>query len=120
MVKVMKAFYANLYGGELTISPGQPEFPNRSEETTITELMNILVNSNNKNAYACVQNKVSATIESGNTWYVSIDGTFKNNFAENGLGFVWNRVFITEAANSEQAIQNVYEELKSSPINIIF
>lgn len=110
--------FANLYAGELTISD-QPEFVARSKESTIENLMKVLEGQNDENLYAAFENSSSAII-GGGVWYVTINGTFENEFGENGLGFTWNRVFKTNALNSEEAIANVYAELKSNPISIIY
>jgi hypothetical protein len=111
--------YANLYAGEITISD-QPEFIARSQETDIDTLMKVLVGDNDKNLYAAFENSATAIVAQGGSWYVTINGTFENEYGEDNLGFTWNRVFKTEALDSDQAIANVYEELKSNPISIIF
>lgn len=109
--------YANLYAGELTISD-QPEFIARSQETNIENLMKVLQGHNDQNLYAPFENSTSA-IAQGSKWYVTINGTFDNEFGDTGLGFTWNRVFTTTAMNKDEAIAKVYQELQRNPISII-
>lgn len=111
--------YANLYAGEVTISE-KPEFIARSEETDINNLIKVAKGNNDKNLYAAFENSVHTRVAPGGKWFVTVNGTFENELAENGLGFVWNTVYTIDANSAEEAEKKVFNDLNQASINIIY
>lgn len=111
--------YANLYAGEITISE-KPEFIARSEETDIKSLIKVAKGDNDKNLYAAFENSVHTRVAPGGDWFVTINGTFENELAENGLGFAWNMVYTIKATSAEEAEALLFNDLKTASINIIY
>ena len=111
--------YANLYAGEVTISQ-KPEFIARSEETDINTLIKVAKGDNDQNLYAPFENSVHTRVAPGGDWFVTVNGTFENELAENGLGFAWNQVYTIQANSADEAEKIVFDDLKTAAINIIY
>lgn len=111
--------YANLYAGEITISE-KPEFVARSEETDINTLIKVAKGNNDKNLYAPFENSVHTRVAPGGDWFVTVNGSFENELAENGLGFIWNTVYTIKANSAQEAEQIVFNDLKKAAINMIY